>query len=93
MTETEYAVMTEISEMFIPKEAEMDAPITDEQEQNAPDTNLTALQQKAVDIAKKYENLSMQEKINIIAQSFCATTGKIETHPCTENGAVQAIYL
>lgn len=83
MTETEYAVMTEISEMFIPKEAEMDAPITDEQEQNAPDTNLTALQQKAVDIAKKYENLSMQEKINIIAQSFCATTGKIETHPCT----------
>lgn len=70
------------------RENEMDVPITDEPQQaqapqDAPDVSLTALQQKAADIDKKYENLSMQDKINIIAQSFCATTGKIETHPCT----------
>ncbi len=88
MTDTEYAVMTEISEMFIPKEAEMDVPITDEPQQvqaqqDASDASLTALQQKADEIAKKYENLSMQEKINIIATSFGSNTGKISTSPCT----------
>ena len=44
---------------------------------------LTDLQKKAVEIAKQYENLPLQDKIGIIAQSFGGTSGKIETSPCT----------
>ena len=44
---------------------------------------LTELQQKAIEIAKKYEKLPMQDRISIIAQSFGCTSGKIETSPCT----------
>ena len=44
--------------------------------------NLTDLQKKALEIAKKYEGLSMQDKIGIIAQAFGATSGKIETSVC-----------
>ena len=44
---------------------------------------LTELQQKAAEIAKGYEKLSLQEKIDIIAKSFNCMTGKIETSPCT----------
>ena len=44
---------------------------------------LTELQQKAAEIARGYEKLSMQERIDIIAQSFGCTSGKIETSPCT----------
>ena len=44
---------------------------------------LTELQQKAVDTAKGYEKLSMQERIGIIAQSFGCTSGRIGTSPCT----------
>ncbi len=43
---------------------------------------LTDLQKKAVEIAKKYESLPMQDKIGIIAQTFGGTSGKIETSPC-----------
>ena len=46
-------------------------------------TSLTELQQKAAEIAKGYEKLSMQERIDIIAQSFGCTSGRIETSPCT----------
>ena len=44
---------------------------------------LTELQQKAAEIAKGYEKLSMPERVSIIAQSFGCTSGKIETSPCT----------
>ena len=44
---------------------------------------LTELQKQAVEIAKKYEDLPMQDKINIIAQAFGCTTGKIVTTPCS----------
>ena len=44
---------------------------------------LTELQQKAVEIAKGYEKLPMQERIDIIAQSFGCTSGRIGTSPCT----------
>ena len=44
---------------------------------------LTELQQKAAEIAKGYEKLPMQDRINIIAQSFGCMSGKIETSPCT----------
>ena len=44
---------------------------------------LTELQQKAAEIARGYEKLSMQERIDIIAQSFGCTSGRIGTSPCT----------
>ena len=44
--------------------------------------NLTDLQKKAVEIAKKYEGMSMQDKIGVIAQAFGCTSGKIETSVC-----------
>ena len=50
---------------------------------NEQDTDVTPLQKKAAEIAKKYETLSMQDKISVIAQAFGCTTGKIETSPCT----------
>lgn len=40
------------------------------------------LREKAAEIAKKYENLPMQDKIGMIAQSFGCTSGVIETSPC-----------
>lgn len=43
---------------------------------------LTDLQKRAVEIAKKYESLPMQDRIGIIAQAFGCTSGKIETSPC-----------
>lgn len=56
-----------------------EAPKTAEQST----AQLTELQQKAAEIAKGYETLSMQDRIDIIAQSFGCTSGKIETSPCT----------
>ena len=44
---------------------------------------LTDLQKKAAAIAEKYEVLSTQEKIGVIAQAFGGTAGRIETSPCT----------
>ena len=44
---------------------------------------LTDLQKKAAAIAEKYEALSTQEKIGVIAQAFGGTAGRIETSPCT----------
>lgn len=40
-------------------------------------------QEKAAEIAKKYERMSMGDKIGIIAQSFGCIPGKIETSPCS----------
>ena len=47
------------------------------------EAQLTELQQKAAEIAKGYEKLSLQERIDIIAKSFGCISGKIETSPCT----------
>ena len=59
-------------------------PNTEPQEQNPPSiTPLTDLQKKAAEIAKKYDGLPMQDKIDVIAQCFGSTTGKIETSPCS----------
>ena len=44
---------------------------------------LTDLQKKAAAIAEKYEALSTQEKIGVIAQAFGCTAGRLETSPCT----------
>ncbi|MCM1525330.1 MAG: YodL domain-containing protein, partial [Ruminococcus sp.] len=56
---------------------------TPEQAAQTADRPLTDLQKKAVEIAGRYENLPMQDKIGIIAQAFGGTEGRIETSPCT----------
>lgn len=50
--------------------------------QDVPAARMTALQQKAVEIAKGYGKLSMQDRIGIIAQAFGCKSGRIETKPC-----------
>lgn len=67
------------------EKAAQEQPADNPQEQEAkqPDANLTDLQKKAVEIAGRYENLSMQDKIGIIAQAFGCTAGTIETSPCS----------
>ena len=64
-------------------EAIQDTQPTTEPGQETPAAKLTALQQKAVEIAKGYEKLPMQDRIGIIAQVFGSTSGKIKTSPCT----------
>jgi len=44
--------------------------------------NPTDLQRKAAEIAKKYEGLPMQDKIEIIARTFGCKSGQIEVSPC-----------
>lgn len=39
-------------------------------------------QERAAEIAKKYESLPVRDKIGIIAQTFGCTSGRIETSPC-----------
>lgn len=64
----------------IPVSEKADTP---EQAGQTADKPLTDLQKKAVEIAKQYENLPLQDKIGIVAQAFGGTEGKIETSPCT----------
>ena len=67
-------------------EAEKAAPdlaAVQEQQSEKTDPPLTDLQKKAAAIAEKYETLSTQEKIGVIAQAFGGTAGRIETSPCT----------
>ena len=56
---------------------------TPEQAGQTADKPLTDLQKKAVEIARQYEALPLQDKIGIVAQAFGGTEGKIETSPCT----------
>ena len=65
--------------------AEYKTPAKVEENADRPEAavQLTELQQKAAEIAKGYEKLPMQDRINIIAQSFGCMLGKIETSPCT----------
>ena len=70
------------------KPQEPESPISEkadapEQAGQTADKPLTDLQKKAVEIAKQYEALPLQDKIGIIAQAFGGTEGKIETSPCT----------
>ena len=58
-------------------------PVPDTPEQAEPPAPvLTELEKKAVEIAKGYEKLPLQERIDVIARTFGCTTGKIETSPC-----------
>ena len=78
--EPETAQTTEPQEPEIPVSEKADAP---EQAGQTADKPLTDIQKKAVEIAGKYENLPLQDKIGIVAQAFGGTEGKIETSPCT----------
>lgn len=44
---------------------------------------LTKLQERAIEIFHKYEELSLQKKIDLIAETFGCKTGVICTSPCT----------
>ena len=75
-----------IAELQKQHEAEKAAPDLDaaqEQQSEKAAPPLTDLQKKAAAIAEKYETLSTQEKIGVIAQAFGGTAGRIETSPCT----------
>ena len=75
-----------IAELQKQHEAEKAAPdlaAAQEAQSEKADPPLTDLQKKAAAIAEKYEALSTQEKIGVIAQAFGGTAGKIETSPCT----------
>mgnify|MGYP005932007781 CR=1 FL=1 len=75
-----------IAELQKQHEAEKAAPdlaAVQEQQSEKTDPPLTDLQKKAAAIAEKYEALSTQEKIGVIAQAFGGTAGRIETSPCT----------
>ena len=78
--EPEAAQTTEPQEPKSPVSEKTDTP---EQAGQTADKPLTDLQKKAVEIAKQYENLPLQDKIGIVAQAFGSTSGKIETSPCT----------
>ena len=45
--------------------------------------SLTPLQKQALEIADRYKNLPLKEKIGVIAQTFGCKTGEIHTSPCT----------
>ena len=64
-------------------EAEKAAPDLAAAQEQQTEKKLTDLQKKAAAIAEKYEALSTQEKIGVIAQAFGGTAGRIETSPCT----------
>ena len=75
-----------IAELQKQREAEKAAPdlaAAQEEQSEKADPPLTDLQKKAAAIAEKYETLSTQEKIGVIAQAFGGTAGRIETSPCT----------
>ena len=72
-----------IAELQKQHEAEKAAPDLAAAQEQQTEKNLTNLQKKAAAIAEKYEALSTQEKIGVIAQAFGGTAGRIETSPCT----------
>ena len=72
-----------IAELQKQREAEKAAPDLAAAQEQQTEKTLTDLQKKAAAIAEKYEALSTQEKIGVIAQAFGGTAGRIETSPCT----------
>ena len=72
-----------IAELQKQREAEKAAPDLAAAQEQQTEKPLTDLQKKAAAIAEKYEALSTQEKIGVIAQAFGGTSGRIETSPCT----------
>jgi len=73
-------------EYIMPEQAAPTAP--DLEENNNPQNEAasakpTDLQQKGLEIARRYEKLPLQDRINIIAETFGCKTASIRTTPCT----------
>jgi len=69
---------------LIVKTAAIDAPdktIQPREEENIA-VEYTEFQKRGFNIAKAYENLPLQDRLNIIAQTFGCQTAHVETHPC-----------
>ena len=75
--------IAELQKQHGAEKAAPDLAAVQEQQSEKADPPLTDLQKKAAAIAEKYETLSTQEKIRVIAQAFGGTSGRIETSPCT----------
>ena len=75
--------IAELQKQYEAEKAAPDLAAVQEQQSEKADPPLTDLQKKAAAIAEKYEALSTQEKIGVIAQAFGGTAGRIETSPCT----------
>ena len=75
--------IAELQKQHGAEKAAPDLAAVQEQQSEKADPPLTDLQKKAAAIAEKYEALSTQEKIGVIAQAFGGTAGRIETSPCT----------
>lgn len=66
-----------------PETAPAQEVTSDAEPQAAPARTLTKLREKALEIADRYKDLSLQAKIDVIAQAFGCKTGEIHTSPCT----------
>ena len=75
--------IAELQKQHGAEKAAPDLDAAQEAQSEKADPPLTDLQKKAAAIAEKYEALSTQEKIGVIAQAFGGTAGRIETSPCT----------
>ena len=75
--------IAELQKQHGAEKAAPDLAAAQEQQSEKAVPPLTDLQKKAAAIAEKYEALSTQEKIGVIAQVFGGTAGRIETSPCT----------
>ena len=75
--------IAELQKQYEAEKAAPDLAAAQEEQSEKADPPLTDLQKKAAAIAEKYETLSTQEKIGVIAQAFGGTAGRIETSPCT----------
>ena len=75
--------IAELQKQHEAKKAAPDLAAVQEEQSEKAAPPLTDLQKKAAAIAEKYEALSTQEKIGVIAQAFGGTAGRIETSPCT----------
>ena len=75
--------IAELQKQHESEKAAPDLAAAQEAQSEKADPPLTDLQKKAAAIAEKYEALSTQEKIGVIAQAFGGTAGRIETSPCT----------
>ena len=65
------------------KERGIDLTVKTEEKEGKADMEYTALQKKGFAFAEAHANLPLQERLNIIAETFGYTTASVETHPCT----------
>jgi len=64
-------------------EVEAQKTITPPRKETRVEMEYSELQKKGIEIAKTCSSLSLQDRLDIIAQTFNCKTGRVETHPCT----------